>query len=94
MQSTLAAETYTREYAGVVQQLDHAHDNHNNEQRRGKDLDRQVKEAQRQLQVVEHYARPFTDAVTAAETSLAAGRIAGRCLPSSSPPQDDATGAS
>ena len=60
--------------AGVVQHLHDARDDYKDEQRRAKDLDQQVKAAQRQLRVVEDYARPFTDAVTAAETALTAAK--------------------
>ena len=56
--------------AGVVQQLRDARDDYKEEQPRAKDLDRQIKAAQRQLQVVEDYTRPFIDAVVAAETAL------------------------
>lgn len=50
------------------------HHHHKDEQRRARDLDQQVKDAQRQLRVVEQYARPFADAATAAETALTAAK--------------------
>jgi len=56
--------------AEIVQHLHDVHDDHKEEQRRAKDLDRQIEDAQRQLQIVEQYARPFTDKVTAAEKKL------------------------
>ena len=56
--------------AEVVQHLHDARDDHKDEQRRAKDLDQQIKDAQRQLQVVEDYSRPFTDAIVAAEKEL------------------------
>lgn len=58
----------------VVQHLHDARDDYKDEQRRAKDLDQQVKEAQRQLRVVEQYARPFIDAVAATETALTAAK--------------------
>jgi len=66
--------------ADTVQYLEDARDNYKDEQRRAKDLDLQVKDAQRQLQVVEQYARPFTDAVVAAETALTAAKDCRRTL--------------
>jgi hypothetical protein len=60
--------------AHTVQHLDDARDDYKNEQRRANDLDRQVRDAQRQLQVVEHYARPFSNAVVATDTALAAAK--------------------
>ena len=60
--------------ADTVQHLHDARDDYKDEQRRAKDLDQQVKDAQRQLQVVEQYARPYTDAVAAAETALTAAK--------------------
>ena len=60
--------------ADTVQHLDQARDNYRDEQRRAKNLDRQITDAQRQLQAVEHYARPFTDAVTTAEKTLTSAK--------------------
>ena len=69
---TLRAET--------VQQLDHAWGNYNREQQRATGLDQQIEDARRQLRSVEDYARPFNDAVTAADTALLAATECSQAL--------------
>ncbi len=58
--------------ADTVGQLDHARDNYHQQQRRATELNNQIIAAERQLRIVERYAQPFNDAVTAAETALTA----------------------
>ncbi len=56
----------------VVEQLDHARDDHREHQRRATELNGEIAAAERQLRNVEHYAQPFNNAVTIAETALKA----------------------
>ena len=60
--------------ADTVAQLNHTWDNYNREQQRVVELEQQIVDAQRQLRVVNEYARPFNAAVTAAQTALDAAR--------------------
>lgn len=66
--------------ADTIGQLDQAWDNHDRERQRATELDQQIQGAQRKLQVVELYARPFHDAVTAADGVLDAAKDCRRLL--------------
>jgi conjugative relaxase-like TrwC/TraI family protein len=56
--------------ADTVRQLDQAWDSYNREQQRAAELEQQIADAQRQLEAVNDYARPFNEAVTATQTAL------------------------
>ncbi len=56
----------------TVEQLDQARDNYREHQRRATELNGEIAAAERQLRNVEHYAQPFNNAITIAETALKA----------------------
>ena len=56
--------------ADTIDELDQAWENYNREQQKAADLDQQIKGAERQLNVVRQYTRPFNDEVTTAKTAL------------------------
>lgn len=64
----------------TVLQLDQALDNFNERQQRAADLNEEIIAAERQLRVVEQYARPFNEAVTSTDGALAAATACWQAL--------------